>query len=291
MAEIIRKLHAGDADALDALVSSGFSYPAGSGFLGDFPIWDPRIQVAQRISTGIFGADGQMLSHVGSRRWKYLLPPGAQAVTACTLGAIATDPSARGKGYATQLIRTAIQESEKQKDTFVILWGGEHEFYSQFGFELAGQQYLVDLALMDLKALTPNTADSVRSGFDDRIFVEFLGRRAGPEFLASDEAWLRAHQTVRWFTIDEPFAFVGVGRGQDLPGIVHEYGGDFAGVLTLFAWLNAKVPGIHLMGSSAECLRLGADLSDIEPQALALVRKNADMAWPEAAWISGLGSV
>lgn len=290
MAEIIRKLHAGDAGALDALVSAGFSYPEGRGFLGDFPVWDPRIQVTQRISTGIFGNDGQLLSHVGARRWKYLGHHG-QTFTVSTLGAIATDPSARGRGFASQLIRAAIQESEKQKDAFVLLWGGEHEFYSQFGFDLAGTQYLVDLSLLKTSAPNTTTPDAVRSGFDERIFIELMSRRVGPEFLAADAEWVRAHQTVRWFTIDEPFAFVGVGRGQDLPGIVHEYGGDVAGVLTLLSWLNAQVPGIHLMGSSAECTRLGADVTQIEPEALALVRKNADLPWPADVWISGLGSV
>jgi GNAT superfamily N-acetyltransferase len=288
VAEIIRKLHAGDTAALDALVSSGFEYPETSGFLADFPIWNPQLAVTQRSSTGIFSSDGTLMSHVGSRRWRYLVSDG-HTFTVSTLGAIATDPSARGRGFASQLIRAAIQESEKQKDAYVVLWGGEHEFYSQFGFELSGSQWLLDLSTLPLDNVTE--APTVKSGFDERIFIELMARRSGPEFSVEDASWIRAHQTVRWFTLDEPFAFVGVGRGKDLPGIVHEYGGDTAGVKKILGWLHGQVPGIHWMGGTEECSAMEFEPSGRPPESVALVRRNTDTPWPQTAWISGLGSV
>src|SRR3954451_18129924 len=87
-----------------ALLDLCFPVSKGCRFFDDFPIWDPDLKVNQLIRFGIFLND-QLVCTCAVRRaslsWK---ATAAAAMPVSLIGAVATHPSWRGRGLASQLV-------------------------------------------------------------------------------------------------------------------------------------------------------------------------------------------
>jgi hypothetical protein len=78
----------------------------------------------------------------------------------------------------------------------------------------------------------------VRKGWNPAIFQMLARRAEGLALSEQDRLWFEAHKNVHWYWTgpdSSPSAYAGFGRGIDLQGIVHEWGGDLRALQTILA--------------------------------------------------------
>jgi predicted N-acetyltransferase YhbS len=119
----IRAEHARDAVAREALLDACFGT-------------DREQRTCQRLRDGIAPAEGLSFSAVSRRRLigtVRLWHVNAGGVPALVLGPLAVDPSCRGSGVGTALVRQAVVAARARGFGAVILLG-DAPYYSRFGF-------------------------------------------------------------------------------------------------------------------------------------------------------------
>lgn len=263
-------------EAFSRLLDRAFPVPPGGHFLSDFPIWDDRFSPGQQVRRlGIFDAnadsEGRLLGCAGLRIARLKTANGPLPVA--LIGAVATDPSARGQGLASRLISEAIEQARREGAAMILLWGSEHSLYARFGFELCGTQ--VRVALAELSA--PRVGAAVRTGWNPSILSSLMTQRPGGLCLdpAQDAAWISAHRNVRWFWAGderEPLAYAALGRGIDLAHMVHEWGGDREALTEIFSAILTEDSEAQLLAPPALLRFYGWEGASAVSERLALVK-------------------
>ena len=278
-----------EANRVNLLVSDAFGYSHPHSYFDDFPIWTTK----KAIRIGGYSGN-ELISHVGIQFRN--LRTADSKVPVALIGAVATKKAFRGRGHSSLLLKRALEIIDSQGSEWSLLWGSEHDFYSKFGFHLSGVQSRAPISDLFLKDMTHSNSKHLRSsvyeGLCSRITDEFLTRKTGIEFKPDDIEWLTLQKTVKWFYINEPFAFIAYERGLDLGGMVHEFGGDPAGIRELLFHVLQLNPDAQLIGAPNELIRLGFNLDSSIQEYLCLGRpKDSSLSWNPEFWISGLSAV
>jgi len=267
---------------VNRLVSRAFGYSGSHTYFDDFPIWKSH----QVVRLGILH-EQTLISHVGIHFAEIRGTSGT--VPVALIGAVATDENHRGHGYSSTLMKEAIRQIEEKGCEWIFLWGSEHEFYEKLGFLLAGSQSRVLLA--SLPEVETHRHVQIKTGLTETIFEFLKNRETGVVLKDADREWYFSHSTVKWFYLENPFAFVAFERGMDLPHLVHEWGGDPAQLKTLLSHVLSFDPQAQLLGTHDDLIRLGAEPSNLIEEFLCLARPCQPSAlWDERFWISGLNA-
>src|SRR5690348_5164356 len=102
-----RTVEADATQQFSDLLDLCFSVPTGSHFLEDFPVWDPQFRIPWVMRLGSF-QQNELVSGAAARLAEIKLLAG-KAVTIALIGAVATQPSWRGRGLATGVVLSLIQ--------------------------------------------------------------------------------------------------------------------------------------------------------------------------------------
>lgn len=205
--------------------------------------------------------DGQPVTHAAIRPTIVKTPHIIFKVAA--IGSVVTNPAFRGQGLSSAVINECLDESEKQECDFAILWTNLHDFYRKLGFELAGfEEYFqiqnplpmsknsaTHLTFMNTKQIDPeallkvytrHTIHSIRNAEEIRKYLNIPNTQVYT-------AWNQNQQLV---------AYAIEGKGADLGGFVHEWGGGVDELCQLFNYiLEQKKQGFTLM-AGAQCINL-----------------------------------
>ncbi len=251
---------------LEELLQSAFPVKKGGSFFDDFPVWDSRgvMQIA--------GYAGDRLVTSAAARTTYIKAP-RRTFKIALIGAVATHADYRGQGLASSAVARAIDWAISQGAALIALWGSEHSLYRKLGFELAGAQFRTPLA--DLRLPAPREAAAVGKGWIPTLFPLLQKREGGCVLQASDEEWLSRHKNVEWFWLGSPKApraYAALGRGIDLEGIVHEWGGDEEASKELLGWMARARPETSIIGSARALQSLGLVSDSTTGEYLALLR-------------------
>jgi GNAT superfamily N-acetyltransferase len=281
------------------LLNRAFHVPEGRSFFDDFPIWDESIVPSDEslVRLGVFSANRhELLASAGVRMARLKMPGGLLPVA--LIGAVATDERYRGAGLASSLVSLAVEWAESRNASVVLLWGSEHSLYRRLGFELCGEQILIPL---DQIPIAEKPATLVCSGWDESIFHAMKQREGGLILNDKDLKWIVAQRSVQWFWTrngQDCDAYIAIGRGIDLQGFVHEWGGDPKALHRLLHWLKKETPELTLLGSSQILRRFQIDphLGKVESLCLARVLDSGapvarQLNWPHSVWIWGLDAV
>ncbi len=118
---------------------------------------------------------GELIAHVGIYPLEVVIRDVRLRIGG--IGAVATAPEARGKGYMTRLLRHAVTELRAQN--YPLSWlGGDRQRYNTFGWEMAGPAYRLTFTKrsltwddapppLDVEAVLPWTAAPIIAGFMD----------------------------------------------------------------------------------------------------------------------------
>jgi GNAT superfamily N-acetyltransferase len=277
-----------DLAALEALLNSAFPVPAGASFYDDFAVWDPRCNL--RVARwGAYQGERLVASALGRSAWLSGRTR-ADRRRIGIVGGVVTSPDFRGQGLATRLVANACEAHRREGCAAAALWGSEHTLYRRIGFRLAGEQARVPLD--ELLAGRPARAATIHEGWTTGVFHALLRRSGGLALEEADRSWIEAHRNVRWFwagSLEQPSAYAALGRGIDLGGIVHEWGGEPAALQGLLHDLASKHGAREILAPPRAIRDLGLNLPRdcVEPLCLLL---EFEPVPPEALWFWGLDS-
>lgn len=165
------------------------------------------------------------------------------------IGSVSTDPGHRGRGLATRTLDAAEGVLRGQGCTAALLWADDETFYARRGYGPVGREVVLPLetAFAPLLPLSGGVRP-VEPGIDaPAVHALYLRharrvRRSLSETAASlGVPGMRTLVRVRRGRV---VAYACEGRGRDLQGVVHEWGGAVEDVAAcLRAHLGARASG------------------------------------------------
>ena len=174
----------------------------------------------------------RLLSHAAVHQVRLIGPQGA--IRTGLIGAVATDPEARGRGLASHLLSEVITWCRTQELDSAMLWSQRWGFYERLGFRPAGRQEEV------LLRAQPGSVDPGIRPASVRDIVSILDlhdvKRTRVERNLHDMALLLSIPGMCTMVLErdaEIVAYACYGKGADFPGWWHEMGGTDRDVTTL----------------------------------------------------------
>jgi len=255
-------------DQLGALLNQAFNVPAEQQFFDDFPIWDEdhNSGSSQIVRIGVYNG-ATLVSSTGVRMAKLKAPNGPLPIA--LIGAVATHPDWRGHGFASRTVQLASQWARDQGAAMILLWGSEYELYRKQGFELCGSQLLLPIANIP----NPPAHELVHTGWNPALYRSLQSRRHGLMLSDSDRSWYESHRGVQWYWVGDaskPDAYAAIGRGIDLPNIVHEWGGIGSALRATLSAVRDQHPLASVLAAPQLLTALGLHESSATPEPLCM---------------------
>lgn len=195
---------------------------------------------SNRGNMRIIKAGDQVLSHALLRPMIVKSPVGLLKVAG--IGSVVTSSEHRNQGLSTKIIESCLVEARAQGCDFAILWTNLYDFYRKMGFELAGSEIsiVIDHELNanenGLKFLESNkvSAEAIHRVFSKHTVtsmrtVDEIQRNLQIPNSRVYTAW-DAQQQLAAYAIE--------GKGADLDGYIHEWGGGVAALTSLFSHIH-----------------------------------------------------
>ena len=236
----------GPLKELESLLSRSFKVPEGASFYDDFPVWDAHYG-AKVFRVGAY-SQGKLVSSASIRLASLKTP--TCPIPVAILGSVVTEEGWKGRGLASQSVSLVMTWAREQGAVMALLWGSEYELYHRQGFELCGMQ--VRVPLNTLVECRLSAGDSIAKGWKPEILSAMEKRPEGLAIGYMDRKWMPAHKNVAWWSLERDGklqAFAGMGRGIDLPKMVHEWGGNPDDLKKILSVIRAEVPDAELIGS------------------------------------------
>ncbi|MEW6745880.1 MAG: GNAT family N-acetyltransferase [Planctomycetota bacterium] len=174
---------------------------------------------------------------------------------------VATHPGHRGRGLATMAVRACEDVLRDEGCVFAVLWSADTKFYGHLGYVEAGTEW--DLAAPEAEAASGAVAEHV-PGAEERasLYGELTRRRVSGVVHEHDAlASLLGAPGLDFRVLRRgggAVAFAIEGKGQDLGGFVHEWGGSLEGVEELLGAMAAETrtrPLVAMLPDEAVLLR------------------------------------
>lgn len=177
----------------------------------------------------VISEEGNIVSHAV---WKPVLIRTPQAVYKfAEIGSVVTEEKHRKQGHSLKILESCLESAVAEDCDFAILWTDMYDFYRKMGFELAGSEYcaVINGPLVEkasgkykikegsnidpeaiLKVFQKHTVSTVRTTAELRKYLAIPNSRVYT-------AWA-ADGTLAAYAVE--------GKGADLQGYIHEWGGS-----------------------------------------------------------------
>lgn len=187
--------------------------------------------------------DGQeVLSHAVLRPLILKTPIAIYKIAA--IGSVVTSSEHRQQGLSSQIVEACLDEAAKQNCDLAVLWTNLFDFYRRFGFEVAGSELsiLVDQAL---PARMANVVIKEGANVDPAAILKLYNRHSVGTVRTQDEIrqFLRIPNSrvyTAWDNKGSILAYAVEGKGADLNGYIHEWGGGVTEVMSLVDEIRAR---------------------------------------------------
>lgn len=179
-----------------------------------------------------------------------LIHPGGRTLVGF-IGSVATRPDARGQGHASRLLDEVEGALRERGCEHALLWADDPGFYQRRGYSLDGAE--TDFLISRTPDALVDSDLSVRPlfrGDHDRIHELYTWHGARVERSAHETSRLLGCPEMLVLVAtrgEELEAYVCFGRGADLAGVVHEWGGSPAGVMACLSVLLERTESLFLM--------------------------------------------
>lgn len=184
------------------------------------------------------------------------------------IGSVVTATSHRQQGLSRQILEDCLKSAEAQGCDIALLWTDIPEFYRKFQFELAGteNQFTIERQL-------PTEAPPLK-------FV--CGRKISPEAILNlyqrhSVTTLRSVEEIRrflsipnsniytaWSQTNQLVAYAIEGKGADLKGHIHEWGGNLPEFFALLNYIRQSTQQNPRLIAPAHSLNLTRKLEEAE---------------------------
>ena len=160
------------------------------------------------------------------------------------IGSVVTEDSHRGQGLSTQIINDCLKSATEQSCDVAILWTDLFDFYRRMGFELAGSE--VSFVIEENFDVPPH---NLRFSMDNKVSPDAIYRLYSTHSVNSvrtieeTRKFLTIPQTkvyTAWETNGQLAAYAIEGKGVDLGGYIHEWGGSVSKLMALLSFIRAQ---------------------------------------------------
>jgi N-acetylglutamate synthase-like GNAT family acetyltransferase len=182
----------------------------------------------------------QVLSHAVVRPIITKTPFGLFKVGA--IGSVVTSSQHRNRGLSQKILHDCLQAAEDQLCDFAILWTSLYDFYRKLGFELAGSEISVRIEKELTVAGPPLRMIETNQVSAEAIHRLFMQHTVCSVRTIDDiQKYLQipnARIYTAWDDRNRLQAYAVEGKGVDLKGYIHEWGGGVSKLLPLFAHIR-----------------------------------------------------
>jgi predicted N-acetyltransferase YhbS len=207
------------------LIEKSFQYKKPNSFEIDFA---PLIDKSNHKNCFIMIDENEnVLAHIGVKERFFTLNNKKFAVT--LIGGIAVDEARRGEGIFQELFQDVL--AEKRSDTALfLLWSDLEKLYNKYGFHLCGTQFELtngneqsSFVKTTYAALVEDERKQIRDLYDSSFAKTYITlERSTYEWemiskITSADLYVQKHNgRIQSYYFQN--------KGQDLPGIIYEYG-------------------------------------------------------------------
>lgn len=212
------------------LIEKSFHYEAQNSFIKDFY---PLMREKNRSNCFVMVDENEnVIAHVGAKE-KFLFVNNKK-FSLTLLGGIAVDEAKRGEGNFQNLFQDVL--AEKRSDTSLfLLWSDQEKLYKKYGFYLCGEQFelpqtkiATELIQTRYKSLSEDEKKTIHALYEKSFSQIYLTPQRDWSDLTETSAdlFIRKDKDI----ITDYFL---MNKGQDLGGIIYEYGSE-----DLTSWLK-----------------------------------------------------
>lgn len=160
------------------------------------------------------------------------------------IGSVVTNETHRNQGLSTKIIEDCLQQASRQQCDVAILWTDLYDFYRRMGFELAGTEIAV---VVEEEFQVPDP--TLRLSKDSKVAAEAIHRLYSTHTVNSvrsvDETrkYLSIPNTqlyTAWDSSGQLAAYAVEGKGIDLNGYIHEWGGSVTALMSLLSFIRRE---------------------------------------------------
>ncbi len=155
------------------------------------------------------------------------------------IGSVVTAPEYRNQGYSQKLLEHCVQSATADGADIAILWTDLYDFYRKLDFELAGFETSVVVEKpLQVPSLGLKFLDSTK--VDPSAILQLYAQHTVGSIRTAEELkrYLQIPNTrvfTAWDGENRLKAYAVEGKGADLKGYIHEWGGGVSELLALFA--------------------------------------------------------
>lgn len=302
----LRELTLQEAEKFSFLLDVNFDLKEGSHFLDDFPIWSLKLQLLRRekLQLGIFLGE-ELIACGNAIMVEMFIKKIPRKLT--LVGAISVLKSYRGKGLAKKITLELLNWAKGKESLAALLWSSQGMLYQGLGFREFGNQFRYPLRgmFLDPQSYDPSESPGYQIIGNESWRPELLGslmshRHGGLMLCHEDNSWLTQHKNVKWFWVqkyESVIAYAAYGRGIDMAGVIHEWGGEKQYLTQIFQLILNCEPQAWILGNSFLFEKLGISASVLlaeaicEPLAWAFVFDQDIAKVEKDLWIWGLDAV
>jgi N-acetylglutamate synthase-like GNAT family acetyltransferase len=160
------------------------------------------------------------------------------------IGSVVTDTNHRNQGLSRKILEDCLQEASRQECDIAILWTNLYEFYSKMDFELAGTEMsFVFESEFDFQA--PQLRFLKSPQISSNALLRLYSRHTVTCLRTSEDIrkFLQIPQTIvytAWDQSNQLVAYAVEGKGADLTGYIHEWGGSVTHLLALLSHIRKE---------------------------------------------------
>lgn len=182
----------------------------------------------------------QVLSHAVIRPMIIKAPAGLFKVAG--LGSVVTSTDRRNEGLSSKTIESCLDAARAHGCDFAILWTNIYDFYRRFGFELGGSEMSAtidrELSIHDsnLKIIEGNkiSAEAIHRLFNQHTVTSLRTPEETHKYLQIPNSRIY----TAWGPDGQLKAYAIEGKGADLNGYIHEWGGGVSALMPLLAHIR-----------------------------------------------------
>ncbi len=160
------------------------------------------------------------------------------------IGSVVTDEAARNQGLSQSILKECLRLGQHQSCDFAILWTNLFDFYRKLGFELAG----TELSFVFEKEFTASES-GLRFLTTSRVSPEAIFKVYSNHTVTT----VRTFEDIRkclnipntkvytaWDSSNQLVAYAIEGKGADLNGYLHEWGGQVSKIISLLSYIRKE---------------------------------------------------
>lgn len=210
----------------------------------------------------------QVLSHAALK--PHIIKTPIAIFKAGAIGSVVTHDKYRNQGLSRTVLNDCLELAKKQDCDFAILWTNLHDFYQKIGFALAG--YEISLTVDAAFDVQKDSQYKILKGsnVDPIALHKLMSQHTVSTFRNPDE--VRKYLNIpnsSVYTLWEPNGTLGAfcveGKGADLGGYIHEWGGGVSKILQLLKHIQEDqkrsitiITPAHAKNLIEQCIEKGA---------------------------------